>query len=103
MPQFGLFEVASRYGLIKSPTQGFYTVTHSDNPEKRWRKAALLADKQIWESILPHIDEVAKEELMYSNSLDSESEFEEIVELDENAENAENDDIVVDDLDVEEE
>jgi len=78
----GLFDDAVKYGLIECPAQGYYTVPSCDKPDKKWRKAQLEANEDIWKLFIDKFDELGVKDLKYSSSYDTEDdkEFKELVE-----------------------
>ena len=67
-PYDGLFDEAVRYGFIQCPSQGYFTVPSCGDPEKKWRRAQIEANTEIWETFLDEFDKKSMEDLKYSKA-----------------------------------
>ncbi len=65
-PYDGLFDEAVRGGFILCPAQGYYTVPTCSDPEKKWRKAQIEANKEIWNTFIDKFNEWSLNDLKYS-------------------------------------
>lgn len=64
----GLFDEAVRYGFITSPAQGYFCVPSWSDPEKKWRRAQLEANKEVWDTFIKEFDKKSQEDLKYSKA-----------------------------------
>jgi hypothetical protein len=64
----GLFDEALRYGFIECPSQGYFTVPSWSDPEKKWRRAQLEANDEVWATFIEEFDKKSMEDLKYSKA-----------------------------------
>lgn len=64
----GLFDEALRYGFIECPSQGYFTVPSWSDPEKKWRRAQLEANDEVWATFIEDFDKKSMEDLKYSKA-----------------------------------
>ena len=68
----GLFDEAIKYGFITCPSQGYFCVPSCDDPEKKWRRAQIEANPEIWEKFIDEFDKKSMEDLKYSKAAQDE-------------------------------
>ena len=76
----GLFDEAVRYGFIQCPSQGYFTVPSAPDPEKKYRRAQIESNDEIWSTFIKEFDQKSMEDLKYSKAAQdaiTESEHEE--------------------------
>jgi RecA/RadA recombinase len=64
----GLFEEALRYGFIQCPSQGYFTVPSWSDPEKKWRRAQLESNTEVWNTFIDEFDKKSMQDLKYSKA-----------------------------------
>lgn len=64
----GLFDEAIRYGFIQCPTQGYFTVPSSKDPEKKWRRAQIEDNEEVWNTFIKEFDQKSQQDLKYSQA-----------------------------------
>lgn len=64
----GLFDEAVRYGFIQCPSQGYFTVPSCGDPEKKWRRAQIESNEEVWNTFLKQFDEKSQQDLKYSQA-----------------------------------
>lgn len=61
-----LFDEAVRGGFITCPSQGYYCVPSSSEPEKKRRRSEIENDVNLWKTFLNAFDEWSQKDLQYS-------------------------------------
>lgn len=61
-----LFDEAVRGGFITCPSQGYYCVPSSSEPEKKRRRSEIENDVNLWKTFLKEFDEWSQKDLQYS-------------------------------------
>lgn len=64
----GLFDEAVRYGFIQCPSQGYFTVPSCGDPEKKWRRAQIESNEEVWNTFIKQFDEKSQQDLKYSQA-----------------------------------
>ena len=76
----GLFDEAVRYGFIECPSQGYFTVPSWSDPEKKWRRAQLEANDEVWSTFIDDFDKKSMDDLKYSKAAQEALEAQEATE-----------------------
>ena len=88
-----LFDEAVRGGFITCPSQGYYCVPSSSEPEKKRRRSEIENNVELWKTFLKEFDEWSQKDLQYSKletiDLDNEEVQENLDMLIDENENAE--------------
>lgn len=61
-----LFDEAVRGGFITCPSQGYYCVPSSSEPEKKRRRSEIENNIELWKTFLKEFDEWSQKDLQYS-------------------------------------
>jgi len=73
-PYDGLVDIAIKYGIIDKATTQMYTVP-SFSKDKQYKMKALMKNREMWEAILPLLNEKSIEDLKYSKFSDAEKDL----------------------------